>query len=150
MLKLKTKSATYDVVKNEDGTLTILLSNEPVRYADQIIKDMGGVDAVLARCKEYTEDEWQAKKAADKAARKAEHLAGIRMTEEYAAKHEDEYNAIFGDSRVHGRERPAAAHTPQRPQLGHVAFAQNERRLYLQPVRLWRHESNGNQAGQSD
>lgn len=100
MLKLKTKSATYDVVKNEDGTLTILLNNEPVRYADQIIKDMGGVDAVLARCKEYTEDEWQAKKVADKAARKAEHLAGIRMTEEYAAEHEDEYNTIFGGDKT--------------------------------------------------
>lgn len=71
MLKLKTKSATYDVVKNEDGTLTITSGKSPVRNAGQMIMSMGGVDALLARCKEYTEEEWQAKKAADKAARTA-------------------------------------------------------------------------------
>lgn len=58
MLKLKTKSATYDVVKNEDGTLTITLGKSPVRNTGQMIMSMGGVDALLARCKEYTEEEW--------------------------------------------------------------------------------------------
>ena len=100
MLKLKTKSATYDVVKNEDGTLTITLGKSPVRNTGQMIMSMGGVDALLARCKEYTEEEWQAKKAADKAARTAQVRAGERMAEKYAAQHEDEDNAIFGGDKI--------------------------------------------------
>ena len=54
---LKTNTNEYVVNQNEDGTLLITCGGEPIKNAGSFIMNIGGIAAVLARCKEYTEEE---------------------------------------------------------------------------------------------
>lgn len=97
---LKTNTTVYEVIQNEDGTLTILWQNHPLHRAGQLINSIGGVDAVLARCKDYTEEEWKAEKEAEKAARKAKAEAKAKREEALTAKYKVDFDAIFGSGEI--------------------------------------------------
>ena len=55
---LKTGNAVYEVNLNEDGKLTILKDGKIFQDAGMLIKTLGGIESVLARCVEYTNEEW--------------------------------------------------------------------------------------------
>jgi hypothetical protein len=76
MLVLQTKTQTLNVAINQDGTLSLTdHKGRPAKGAGSIIQNLGGKDAVLARCKEV-QGGAAALKAA-KAAHQAENKANI-------------------------------------------------------------------------
>lgn len=100
MLKLQTNTRTLDVVKNEDGTLTISWGGQPIKNAGQFIMQFGGVRGVLARCKDYTEEEWTAEIERQHAARKAAREKALVRQEKYKEQHETDYKALLEKSEV--------------------------------------------------
>lgn len=97
---LKTNTTTYEVRQNEDGTLTILWQKRPIQRAGELIRNLGGIDAVLARCQEYTEEEWQSELDSKKAARKAKEEVQKRREEARHLKCKEDYDAVFGGGDV--------------------------------------------------
>ena len=59
---LETNTRTLVVCQNIDGSLLITENGLPIKNAGNFILNLGGIDAVLARCKDITEEELQAKK----------------------------------------------------------------------------------------
>lgn len=60
---LKTNKTDYKVVVNQDGTLAITdlrKSNTPIQNPGALIVSMGGIDSVLQRCEEISEEEYAA------------------------------------------------------------------------------------------
>lgn len=83
------------VTQNEDGTLYITENGEQIKNPGNFIYGMGGIEAVLARCKEMTEEELIAenkRKLDEKAARIAE---AERIEKERIACVEKAYLAVF-------------------------------------------------------
>ena len=95
MMKLRTKSRDLDVVVNNDGTIAITCNHEPISNPGQFILQMGGINAVLARCKEYTEAEWQAELEREKAAKLAAKEAAKQRAEQLIKEHELAYHEVF-------------------------------------------------------
>lgn len=95
MLKLRTNARTLDVVQNEDGTLSISWRGQPINNAGQFINQLGGIDAVIARCKEYTEEEWQTELERVKALREADKEAALCRSLRFVREHEEAYKAVF-------------------------------------------------------
>ena len=100
MLKLRTKTRDLDVVVNNDGTITITCKGKPINNPGQIILQMGGIDAVLARCKEYTAAEWQAEQEREVAAKLAAKEAAKQRAELLIKEHEEAYHEVFRDKAV--------------------------------------------------
>ena len=74
---LKTNSTDYRVEVNEDGTLLITnlrKSNEPIQNAGAFIVSMGGIESILNKCEDMTEEQY------------AEQLAEYRQEKETVAK----------------------------------------------------------------
>ena len=95
MKKLRTKSRDLDVVVNYDGTITITCNHEPISNPGQFINQMGGINAVLARCKEYTETAWQAELEREGAAKLAAKEAAKQRAEQLIKEHELAYHEVF-------------------------------------------------------
>lgn len=100
MLKLRTNTRDLDVVVNNDGTITITCEGKPINNPGQFILQMGGIDAVLARCKEYTEAEWQAELEREKSAKLAAKEAARQRCEQLIKEHELAYHEVFGNEDV--------------------------------------------------
>ena len=100
MMKLRTNTRDLDVVVNNDGTITIAGEGKPINNPGQFILQMGGVDAVLARCKEYTEAEWQAELEREQSAKLAAKEAARQRCEQLIKEHEQAYHEVFGDEDV--------------------------------------------------
>lgn len=97
---LQTNTAVYQVRQKEDGTLSITLCGDPIKNAGRFIMQLGGVEGVLARCKEYIEEEWKAKLERDKAVRKAARENALAREEKYREQHEAEYRTLLAKSEV--------------------------------------------------
>lgn len=93
---LKTGNAVYVVNLNEDGKLTILKDGKIFQDAGMLIKTLGGIESVLARCVEYTNEEWQAKLDTEKAERKAREEARSKREKEQHLMYKAEYEKVFG------------------------------------------------------
>ena len=100
MMKLRTKSRDLDVVVCNDGTITITCNHEPISNPGQFIHQMGGINAVLGRCKEYTEAEWQAELEREKAAKLAAKEAARQRCEQLIKEHEQAYHEVFKNGSV--------------------------------------------------
>ena len=100
MLKLKTNTRVMDVVVNNDGTITITCNHEPINNPGQLIIQMGGVAAVIARCKEYTDADWQAELEREEAAKLAAKDAAKQRAELLIKEHEVAYHEVFGNEDV--------------------------------------------------
>ena len=100
MLKLRTNTRVMDVVVNNDGTITITCNHEPINNPGQFILQMGGIDAILGRCKEYTEAEWQAELEREVATKLAAKEAAKQRCEQLIKEHELAYHEVFGDGAV--------------------------------------------------
>ena len=100
MLKLRTNTRDLDVVVNYGGTITITCEGKPINNPGQFILQMGGVAAVIARCKEYTEAEWQAEQEREKAAKLAAKEAAKQRAERLIKEHEVAYYEVFGRGAV--------------------------------------------------
>ena len=97
---LQTNTATYQVKQKEDGTLNITHYDKPIENAGQFIMQFGGVEEVLARCKDYTEEEWTAEIDRQYAARKAARENALARQEKYKEQHQAEYKALLAKSEV--------------------------------------------------
>ena len=74
---LKTNSTDYRVEVNEDGTLLITnlrKKNEPIQNAGVFIVSMGGIESILNKCEDMTEEQY------------AEQLAEYKQEKETVAK----------------------------------------------------------------
>lgn len=100
MLKLRTNTRVMDVVVNHDGTITITCKGRPINNPGQLILQMGGIDAVLARCKEYTETEWQVEQEREKTAKLAAKVAAKQRAELLVKEHEEAYLEVYGGGDV--------------------------------------------------
>ena len=100
MLKLRTKTRVLDVVVINDGTITITFENKPINNPGQFVLQMGGIDAILARCKEYTEAEWQAEQELEKAAKLAAKEAAKQRADQLIKEREQAYHEVFGNGAV--------------------------------------------------
>lgn len=100
MMKLRTNSRDLDVVVNNDGTITITCNHEPINNPGQFIHQMGGINAVLTRCKEYTCAEWQAELEREESAKLAAKVAARQRCEHLIKEHELAYHEVFGNEDV--------------------------------------------------
>ena len=96
MMKLRTNSRDLDVVVNNDGTITITCNHEPINNPGHFIHHMGGITAVLTRCKEYTAAEWQAELEREQSAKLAAKVAARQRCEQLIKEHELAYHEVFG------------------------------------------------------
>ena len=96
MKMLRTNSRDLEIVVNNDGTITITCNHEPIANPGQIIHQMGGINAVLKRCKEYTVAEWQAELAREQSAKLAAKVAARQRCEQLIKEHELAYHEVFG------------------------------------------------------
>jgi len=92
---LQTNAATYEVRQKEDGKLLITLDGEPIQNAGQFIMQLGGVDKLLARCKDYTEEEWEAELKRVKESRKAAKEKALARYEKQKKEHEADYRSLL-------------------------------------------------------
>lgn len=99
MKVLKMKSRILVVNQNQDGSLLITHNNKPIDNAGSFIVSLGGIEAVLARCTECTEEEFASvellrrlkeKEKKDRAA------ASARQKQERAKVIEMAYKEAFG------------------------------------------------------
>ena len=100
MLKLRTNTRVLDVVVGNDGTITITCEGKPISNPGQLIIQMGGVAAVIARCKEYTDADWQAELECEKAAKLAAKEAAKQRAEQLIKEREQAYHEVFRDEAV--------------------------------------------------
>ena len=100
MLKLRTNTRDLDVVVNNDGTITITCEGKPINNPGQLIIQMGGVADVIARCKEYTDADWQAELECEKAAKLAAKEAAKLRAELLIKERKQAYQEVFGHGTV--------------------------------------------------
>ena len=100
MLKLRTNSRDLDVVVINDGTIAITCKGEPISNPGQFILQMGGIDAILARCKEYTAAEWQAELEREVTAKLAAKEAAKQRAELLIKEREKAYHEVFQNGSV--------------------------------------------------
>ena len=100
MLKLRTNTRVLDVVVNNDGTITITCEGKPINNPGQFILQMGGIDAILARCKEYTDAAWQAELEREQSVKLAAKVAARQRCEQLIKEHELAYQKVFGHGDV--------------------------------------------------
>ena len=100
MMKLRTNTRDLDVLVNNDGTIAITCKGEPINNPGQFILQMGGIDAVLARCKEYTAAEWQAELEREQSVKLAAKVAARQRCEQLIKEHELAYQKVFGTGDV--------------------------------------------------
>lgn len=74
---LETNNFYYEVKVNTDGTLLITYAGESksIDNAGLLIHSMGGIDQVLARCKDYMLEEWETKLKTEQEKLKADRKA---------------------------------------------------------------------------
>ena len=103
---LKTSRFHYEVIVNEDGTLRILYAGDKsnVPNAGALINGMGGIQKVLERCEEYTQEEYEKEmleyREKVKADRAAARVRAREKEEERAKSHDEEYKALLSKGEV--------------------------------------------------
>ena len=92
-----TSKKSFLVEQNADGTLLITKTStmKPLENAGAFIVSQGGIDAILAKCKEVTEEQF----AEDRKQLLLRHEQAKQRSQELAManrkRHEEEYNAVF-------------------------------------------------------
>lgn len=76
---LQTNSNEYVVEQKPDGSLLITCCGEPIPNAGAFICNLGGISSVLARCKEYTEEELRQKHIRNEEAKKRRKLQYLEI-----------------------------------------------------------------------
>lgn len=103
---LETNNFYYEVKVNTDGTLLITYVGESksIDNAGLLIHSMGGIDKVLARCKDYMLEEWKTKLKTEqekiKADRKAARENLLNRRFKYQEQHEADYKALLEKNEV--------------------------------------------------
>lgn len=100
MKVIKTNTRDCKVIVNEDGTLGIFdLTNggKPMPDAGAFIGGAGGIDAILRRCEEMSEDEYLADVAARKAAKETAKAKSTQERLGYEEKLKAKYKAAFAN-----------------------------------------------------
>ena len=92
---LQTNTNEYVVEQREDGTLSITCGGEPIKNAGAFILNLGGIDAVLARCKEYTTEELRQKHIRNIEAKKRRKMEYLEIERQRRAKVEKAYMETF-------------------------------------------------------
>lgn len=92
-----TSKKSFLVEQNADGTLLITKTStmKPLENAGSFIVAQGGIEAILAKCKEVTEEQF----AEDRKQLLLRHEQAKQRSQELAMvnrkRHEEEYNAVF-------------------------------------------------------
>lgn len=97
MLKLQTNTRIYDVEKNTDGTLTISCDGKPIQNAGSFIIQMGGIDNVLLKCKDYTPEAWKQELISLRTHKELAQQLTINLKEAVIVNHAVAYQAVFGN-----------------------------------------------------
>lgn len=95
---LETNTRTLVVSQNADGSLLITEKGLPIKNAGNFILNLGGIDAVLAKCKDMTEEELLAEKKSKLKKQKAKHEELQRRILAENALIEAAYKKVFTDS----------------------------------------------------
>lgn len=97
---LETNTRTLAVCQNADGSLLITENGLPIKNAGNFILNIGGIDAVLAKCKDMTEEELLTKKKSklEKQKAKKEELQSRILKEK--ALIEAAYKKCFADEKI--------------------------------------------------
>lgn len=105
MKVLKTNTNEYFVDVNTDGTLTIKVGKDPIRNAGAFINNIGGIEAVLAKCVDYTDEEWEAEKQRRREIKKAKAEKALAEEKEKANEVKTAFNEAFkggkGEASIH-------------------------------------------------
>ena len=97
-----TSKKSFLVEQNADGTLLITKTStmKPLENAGSFIVSQGGINAILAKCKEVTEEQF----AEDRKQLLLRHEQAKQRSQELAManckRHEEEYNAVFNGGGV--------------------------------------------------
>lgn len=97
-----TSKKSFLVEQNADGTLLITKTStmKPLENAGSFIVSQGGIEAILAKCKEVTEEQF----AEDRKQLLLRHEQAKQRSQELAManreRHEEEYKAVFNGSMV--------------------------------------------------
>ena len=97
---LETNTRTLVVCQNTDGSLLITENGLPIKNAGNFILNLGGIDAVLARCKDMTEEELLAEKKSKLEKQKAKQEELQRRLLEEKALVEAAYKKTFTDGEI--------------------------------------------------
>lgn len=95
---LKTNSTDYMVVVNEDGTLLITnlrKNNEPIQNAGAFIVSMGGIESILKKCEDMTEEQYAEQLAEHKRKNEAAVKIAAEKVVEYEHQIKAEYDVAF-------------------------------------------------------
>ena len=96
---LKTKTRTLAVCQNADGTLLITENGMPIKNAGEFILQLGGIDTVLARCEDKTEEEILAEKNMKHEKQKMKQEKKQRKILEMNTQIEAAYKKVFDDEK---------------------------------------------------
>ena len=97
-----TSKKSFLVEQNADGTLLITKTStmKPLKNAGSFIVSQGGIEAILAKCVEVTEEQF----AEDRKQLLLRHKQAKQRSQELAMvnrkRHEEEYNAVFNGGGV--------------------------------------------------
>lgn len=91
MKVLRLKSRNIVVNRNDDGTLTLTRNGKRIDNAGSIIVSLGGINGVLARCEDLTEDEL----TAIEALRKQQQREKIERIQQRSQKEEERASADY-------------------------------------------------------
>lgn len=97
---LKTKTRILVVCQNADGTLLITENGMPIKNAGSFILNLGGINAVLEKCKDMTEEELLAEKKGKLERQYAKLEKQQQKILEKNAHIEDAYKKVFADERI--------------------------------------------------
>ena len=97
---LETNTRTLVVYQNTDGSLLITENGLPIKNAGNFILNLGGIDAVLARCKDMSEDELMAERNSKLAKQKAKQQEQQRRILEEKLLAETAYKKTFVNGEI--------------------------------------------------
>lgn len=92
-----TSKKSFLVEQNADGTLLVTNTStmEPLKNAGSFIVSQGGIDAILAKCKEVTDEQFAEERKQMLLCQEQAKKRSQELALENRKRHEEEYNAVF-------------------------------------------------------
>ncbi len=100
MKVLKLKARNIVVNQNEDGTLRLTQNGKPIDNAGSVIVSLGGIDGVLARCEEMSEEELIAPETLRKRQAQEKQARILQRKQEEEKRARAAYEEVFGGQDV--------------------------------------------------
>lgn len=98
-----TSKKSFLVEQNPDGTLLITKTStmKPLENAGSFIVSQGGIEAILSKCKEVTDEEFLEDRKQLLMRNEQAKLRSQELALANRKRHEEDYKAVFNDSTEH-------------------------------------------------